>query len=62
MKTSAIIGITLLAIAWLWLAVAVLMHGVTLMTLLTVIMSGIIVFVPVWRKYGPGSNGKGGND
>lgn len=52
MKTSAIIGISILSIIWLWLAWLLLSKsGINLKNILVLTMSGIIVFVPMWRKY-----------
>ena len=46
------IGIAVLAAVWLWLAwYALAALGITLVNLLIIIMSGIIVFVPLWKKY-----------
>ncbi len=46
------IGIAVLAVVWLWLAwYALVALGITLVNLLIIIMSGIIVFVPLWKKY-----------
>lgn len=46
------IGIGVLAAVWLWLAwYALTALGITLVNLLIIIMSGIIVFVPLWKKY-----------
>ena len=52
MKTSSIFGIVLLAILWIWLAWAILAsNGITLYNLIIVAISGIIVFVPLYRKF-----------
>ncbi len=51
MNARHLIGIIILALVWLWLVWAVLRAGVTLMSILTVIMSGIIIFVPLYKKY-----------
>lgn len=46
------IGIAILVLAWVTLVVVMLAHsGVTLYNLLIVILSGFIVFVPLWKKY-----------
>lgn len=53
MKTGTIIGIILLGIAWLWLAWALIAYGgFNLKNLLLVAMTGIIIFVPLYKKYG----------
>lgn len=54
MKTSKIIGFIILGLLWVWLAFAVLKNNFTLMSLLTVLMSGAIIFIPLWKKYGRG--------
>ncbi|MDE7180490.1 MAG: hypothetical protein K2N88_04775 [Muribaculaceae bacterium] len=52
MKTTTIIGLTFLAAVWVALVVLLLTAGgLTFKNLLLVIMSGIIVFVPLWKKY-----------
>ncbi len=51
MKTSAKIGFSLLVILWVWLAWGVLSAGITLYSLLIVAISGIIILVPMWRKW-----------
>ena len=52
MKTSALIGIAVLAIIWLWLACMLLAAGgVTLKNITVLAMSGIIIFVPLARKH-----------
>lgn len=50
MKTTRIIGFAVLVVLWVWLAWGVLSVGVTLYNLLIVAFSGIIIFVPLWRK------------
>lgn len=53
MKKSAIFGMALLLVVWVWLVWGVLSSGpVTLLKLIMVAMSWVIVFVPLWRKYG----------
>lgn len=52
MKPTAIIGLGVLAIAWIWLSWGVLSTGITLYNLLIVGISGVIIFAPLWRKYG----------
>lgn len=51
MTKTAYVTIVVLAILWGWLAWGVLKNGITLYSLLIVAMAGIIIFVPVWRKY-----------
>lgn len=56
MKSSALIGLSLLALIWIWLAWILLTSaGVNLKNLLILAMSGIIVFVPLWRKFSSGN-------
>lgn len=52
MKISRIAGLVLLLVVWLSLCVWMLVaSGFTLYNLLIVTISGIIVFVPLWKKY-----------
>ena len=52
MKISVIIGIIVLAIAWLALAAYTFTYaGFNLRNLLVVGFSGLIIFVPLWKKY-----------
>ena len=45
-------GIGVLALAWLALALYTLIYaGMNLRNLLVVAFSGIIIFVPIWKKY-----------
>ncbi len=56
MKTSVIIGLSLLTVVWLWLAWLLLSSGgVNLKNLLLLAMSAIIIFVPLYRKYFKGA-------
>lgn len=53
MKTSVIIGLSLLLTVWLWLAWLLLTSsGVNLKNLLLLAMTAIIIFVPLLKKYG----------
>ncbi len=56
MKTSAKIGFSILVILWIWLAWGVLSAGITLYNLLIVAFSGIIILVPMWRKWNKPDN------
>lgn len=59
MKTSAIIGLSLLLAVWLWLAWLLLSAGgVNLKNLLILAMTAIIIFVPLWKKYYKGPENK----
>lgn len=52
MKKSVIFGITVLAIVWIWLAWILLSQGgITLKNLMVLAITGIIIFVPLYRKY-----------
>lgn len=43
----------LLGAVWAWLAWIMLSKGgLTLKDIIIVVMSGIIVFVPLWKRYG----------
>lgn len=58
MRIGVIIGLLVLALAWLALAVYTFVYaGFNLKNLLIVVFSGIIIFVPLWKKYvKPGNN------
>ena len=48
---SKYIGIGLLAAVWLWLVVFIFLRSqVTLVTILWVVISGIVIFVPLYKK------------
>ena len=52
MKSSTIIGLSILMMLWLWLAWLLLSTGgVNLKNLLILAMSAVIIFVPLWKKY-----------
>lgn len=52
MKTSSIIGTVILALVWGWLAWGLLSAGgVNLKNILILAMTGIIIFVPLYKKY-----------
>lgn len=52
MKTSALIGLTILLVVWIWLSWQILaVGGLNLKNLLMVAMSGIIIFVPLYKKW-----------
>lgn len=52
MKTGRYIGIGVLGLVWLWLAWFVLQRsGVTLINLFWIVASGIIIFVPLYKRY-----------
>lgn len=59
MKSSAIIGLALLFMLWLWLAWMLLANGgVTLKNLLLLAMTAVIIFVPLLKKYGIGAKNR----
>lgn len=48
----AYLGLGVLGIIWLWLAWGLIAaKGVTLYNLLIIAMAGVIIFVPVYKKY-----------
>jgi len=47
-----VIGIAMLSLLWLWLVWVLLSAGgVNLKNLLVAVMTGIIIFVPLYKKY-----------
>lgn len=58
MKGTRIAGLIFLALLWVWLSWALLRHGggITLKNILIIGMSGTIIFVPLWKKYGSGGS------
>lgn len=52
MKTSVILRFVILGILWLWLVGFLLTHSEpSLYTAFVVVASGIIIFVPMYKKY-----------
>lgn len=53
MKPTRIAGFALLALLWGWLCMGLLTSadGFNLKNILLALMSGIIIFVPLWKKY-----------
>lgn len=51
MKIGKYLGISVLALIWLWLAWYVLAAGVNLLKIFWVAISAIIIFVPLYKKY-----------
>lgn len=52
MKKSVVIGIILLFAVWVILCVFMLRAGgLNLKNIFVVIASGIVIFVPLWKKY-----------
>lgn len=53
MGIGKIIGFGLLTLLWIWLCVTLLRSGggVTFKNLFLIVASGIIIFVPIWKRY-----------
>jgi hypothetical protein len=53
MNAVKIVGILLLALVWLWLcwSLIALGGGFTMKNAFLIVASGIIIFVPLWKKY-----------
>ncbi|MDE6083179.1 MAG: hypothetical protein K2G11_01700 [Muribaculaceae bacterium] len=53
MKTTRIAGLIILGVVWVWLIQALIRQGggLTLKNLFLIVASGIIIFVPLWKKY-----------
>ena len=52
MKMIRYVGLAVLALAWIWLCVTLIATGgMTLKNMFLIVASGIIIFVPLWRKY-----------
>lgn len=52
MSTSKVIGIVILVIIWIWLVWLLLSAGgINLKNILIAAMTGIIIFVPLYKKY-----------
>ncbi len=52
MNLANILRFGILGAIWLWLAATILIRsGITLINLFWVVASGILVFVPLYRKY-----------
>lgn len=58
MNAVRIIGFAVLALVWLWLSwsLIALGGGLNLKNILLILASGIIIFVPLWKKYGRHDN------
>ncbi len=52
-KGVKIAGLAILAIVWIWLCRAIICYagGFTLKNIFLIVASGIIIFVPLWKKY-----------
>lgn len=57
MKVVKIAGFTVLAIVWLWLCRSLIAWGggFNLKNIFLIVASGIIIFVPLYKKYVKGS-------
>ncbi len=52
MQPTKIAGFSILALVWVWLCWSLLaLGGVNLKNILLVVATGIIIFVPLWKKY-----------
>ena len=52
MKKSTLFGFIVLALVYIWLAWLILStSSVTLYNILLILMAGMIIFVPLYRKY-----------
>lgn len=53
MKPARIAGLALLALLWIWMCAGLLTSadGFNLKNILIAAMSGIIIFVPLYKKY-----------
>lgn len=58
MRPTRIAGIALLALVWIWLCAGLLTSadGFNLKNILIALMSGIVIFVPLYKKYFRGDN------
>lgn len=53
MKPIRIAGLALLALLWIWLSAGLLTSpdGFNLKNILIALMSGVVIFVPLYKKY-----------
>ena len=52
MKKSTLFGFIVLALVYIWLAWLILSKSsVTLYNIILIVMAGMIIFVPLYRKY-----------
>ncbi|MBD5310480.1 MAG: hypothetical protein K2M63_07305 [Muribaculaceae bacterium] len=53
MKTTRIAALIFLLLLWLWLCNAIIVGagGFTFKNIFLIVASGIIIFVPLWKKY-----------
>ena len=53
-ESGNVARLVFVALLWLWVVGYVLTHAVlNFFTIFSLIASAIVVFVPLWRKYGP---------
>jgi hypothetical protein len=53
MKKENILRFVIIGILWLMLVVYIILHAVlNFFTIFAIVASAIIVFVPLWKKYG----------
>lgn len=54
MNAVRIVGFAVLALVWVWLSWSLLAlgGGFNLKNIFLIVASGIIIFVPLWKKYG----------
>ena len=53
MGIGKVIGFALLALLWIWLVITLVISGggFTFKNIFLIIASGIIIFVPLWKRY-----------
>ncbi|MEZ3550806.1 MAG: hypothetical protein K1W02_08760 [Muribaculaceae bacterium] len=53
MNAVKIIGFSVLALVWLWLCRTLIAYGggFNMKNIFLIVASGIIIFVPLWKKY-----------
>ncbi len=53
MNAVKIIGFSVLALVWLWLCRTLIAYGggSNMKNIFLIVASGIIIFVPLWKKY-----------
>ena len=53
MGVGKAIGFVVLGLVWIWLCVSIVVSagGLTFKNIFLIVCSGIIIFVPLWKKY-----------
>lgn len=52
MKGAKYFGISVILLLWLWLVVFILLRSrITLLTIIWIAISGVLIFVPLYKKY-----------